>query len=315
MKLTCERRALSSALVSVVLILMLSFTAITYLFFFLGEQGSTIQSQQLQIKSLQTQLDTLNSGRSSAGSSFVVNQAPVTRNFVLTWTKDLSEQDRFFQGPIVVNQGDTVHVTFISNDTAGHTFTIGPPYNFQINTSVVGGFNDLTRATFTAPAINNSPGVVVTGTPGNVSGTGSFVAKYVGIYEYICVYHVDVGMYGYLIVQPNKAYTGNETVTTTATSVDLSHASNVTILPGAAGHTNLGYSPTKISVVIGVNNTVVWTNKDSGFHTVTASDGSFNSGNLNTQQVFSYAFTKPGTYTYYCVYHPWMKGTVIVKGG
>ena len=66
-------------------------------------------------------------------------------------------------------------------------------------------------------------------------------------------------------------------------------------------------------MVIGVNNTVQWTNNDIAPHTVTAVDKSFDSGELNTGDTFTYTFTTPGTYQYGCSYHPWMKGTVIVK--
>ena len=69
-----------------------------------------------------------------------------------------------------------------------------------------------------------------------------------------------------------------------------------------------------IDVVIGVNNTVVWTNKDSTPHTVTSTTKLFDSGNMNAGDTFTFTFTTPGTYSYVCSYHPWMKGTVIVKG-
>ena len=67
--------------------------------------------------------------------------------------------------------------------------------------------------------------------------------------------------------------------------------------------------------MIGVNNTVTWVNNDDAPHTVTANDGSFNSGNLDPGQSWSFTFTDPGTYTYHCSYHSWMEGTVIVKSG
>jgi plastocyanin len=47
-------------------------------------------------------------------------------------------------------------------------------------------------------------------------------------------------------------------------------------------------------------------------HTVTASDGSFNSENLNAGQSWTHTFTTPGTYSYYCSYHAWVKGTIVV---
>ena len=73
-----------------------------------------------------------------------------------------------------------------------------------------------------------------------------------------------------------------------------------------------GYSPPNITVVIGINNTVKWVNYDSMPHTVTAVDGSFDSGNLDPGQSFVHTFNTPGTYVYVCIYHHWMEGTVIV---
>jgi len=73
-----------------------------------------------------------------------------------------------------------------------------------------------------------------------------------------------------------------------------------------------GYSLPEITVVIGINNTVKWVNYDSMPHTVTAVDGSFDSGNLDPGQSFVHTFNTPGTYVYVCIYHHWMEGTVIV---
>ena len=103
--------------------------------------------------------------------------------------------------------------------------------------------------------------------------------------------------------------TSVETSTTAATG-----AVGVSINPGSALNTTSTYfSPSTITVVIGVNNTVVWTNNDNVEHTVTATDNSFDSGLIEPGQSFSYTFTAPGTYNYYCTIHPWMRGTVIVK--
>lgn len=74
-----------------------------------------------------------------------------------------------------------------------------------------------------------------------------------------------------------------------------------------------GYSPDRIVLVIGVNSTVVFVNDDTVPHTVTASDSSFNSGNLNPGQSWTHSFTKPGTFTFRCLYHSWMQGTIVVK--
>jgi plastocyanin len=75
----------------------------------------------------------------------------------------------------------------------------------------------------------------------------------------------------------------------------------------------LAFSPASVSVTAG--GTVTWTNNDAGIpHTVTADNGSFDSGNLTTGQSFSQTFNAAGTFAYHCTIHPQMTGTVVVTG-
>jgi plastocyanin len=74
------------------------------------------------------------------------------------------------------------------------------------------------------------------------------------------------------------------------------------------------YSPQSIRVVVGVNSTVTWVSRSIAYDTVTARDGSFSSGTIPPGGKFSFTFSIPGTYQYYCVYHPWMTGSVTVLG-
>lgn len=80
-----------------------------------------------------------------------------------------------------------------------------------------------------------------------------------------------------------------------------------------------GYRPDTVTLVIGVNNTVAWTNIDSTGHTVTStsapSGASFDSGNLNSGAKYTHTFAVPGTYQYKCSYHSQMTGTIVVKAG
>jgi len=70
------------------------------------------------------------------------------------------------------------------------------------------------------------------------------------------------------------------------------------------------FSPNSIQVAAGT--TVTWTNSDTTTHTVTADDGSFDSGNLDPGKTFSFTFDKAGTFTYHCAIHPNMKATIVV---
>lgn len=71
------------------------------------------------------------------------------------------------------------------------------------------------------------------------------------------------------------------------------------------------YEPKVITVTVGAR--ITWTNKGAVLHTVTSGGSKlFDSGDMAAGATFSYAPTVPGTISYVCVYHPWMKGTIIV---
>lgn len=73
-----------------------------------------------------------------------------------------------------------------------------------------------------------------------------------------------------------------------------------------------GFSNRRININSG--DVVVWVNMGNTDHTVTARNGSFNSGTLKRGDVYSLKFTKPGQYLYYCQHQRgWMKGRVIVS--
>jgi plastocyanin len=74
---------------------------------------------------------------------------------------------------------------------------------------------------------------------------------------------------------------------------------------------NFVFGPQTVTVAVGT--TVTWTNHDDIPHTVVSTDGVFKSKVRDTDEKFSYTFTKPGTYSYYCSVHPKMTGTVVVK--
>jgi plastocyanin len=61
--------------------------------------------------------------------------------------------------------------------------------------------------------------------------------------------------------------------------------------------------------------TITWTNNGARPHTVTADDGSFDSGVLNPGDSYTVAFDGQGIVTYHCTIHPEMRGSVTVGGG
>lgn len=73
---------------------------------------------------------------------------------------------------------------------------------------------------------------------------------------------------------------------------------------------NFAYVPDKVTIPAG--STVRFVQDDDTPHTVTATDKSYDSGNLNQKASWRHTFTTEGTYTYFCTYHTYMKGTVVV---
>jgi plastocyanin len=74
---------------------------------------------------------------------------------------------------------------------------------------------------------------------------------------------------------------------------------------------NFSFGPQTVTVPVGA--TVTWTNHDDIPHTVVSTDGVFKSKVRDTDETFSYTFTKAGTYPYYCTIHPKMTGKVVVQ--
>ncbi len=73
---------------------------------------------------------------------------------------------------------------------------------------------------------------------------------------------------------------------------------------------NFKFEPANLAIAVG--KTVQFINVDEEPHTATATDGTFNSKALDTNQTWNYTATKPGTYPYICSVHPFMKGTLTV---
>ena len=73
---------------------------------------------------------------------------------------------------------------------------------------------------------------------------------------------------------------------------------------------NFSFGP---DVTISAGTTITWTNHDDVPHVVASDTKIFKSKALDTDDRFSYTFTKPGTYLYYCMIHPRMTAKVIVQ--
>ncbi|HKV49146.1 MAG TPA: cupredoxin family copper-binding protein [Candidatus Acidoferrales bacterium] len=74
---------------------------------------------------------------------------------------------------------------------------------------------------------------------------------------------------------------------------------------------DFSFHPATLTVPMGTR--VTWTNKDEEPHTVFSSDSVFKSKALDTDDNFSFTFSKPGTYEYFCSVHPKMVAKIIVE--
>lgn len=115
----------------------------------------------------------------------------------------------------------------------------------------------------------------------------------------------------------------NGTLNENATTSLATEKVGVSIVPGSSMFTDTAYDPNPIEITVG--ETIVWTNDDRAFHTVTSGEAGdedagqiFDSGFTGTTamttkgKTFEHTFDIAGEYPYYCILHPGMVGTVVV---
>jgi len=74
---------------------------------------------------------------------------------------------------------------------------------------------------------------------------------------------------------------------------------------------NFTFDPPRLTVKAGT--TVTWYNEDDIPHTVAATGKTFRSKALDTDGKFSFTFTTPGSYEYFCSLHPHLTGVIVVE--
>ena len=106
---------------------------------------------------------------------------------------------------------------------------------------------------------------------------------------------------GQYVNAPRRTMFGNENAAKTTAAAP---AQTITI-------DNFMFSPMTMTIPAGT--TVTWTNKDDIPHTVVETSQKFKSKALDTDDSFSYTFTQPGTYEYFCSMHPKMTAKIVVE--
>jgi len=101
---------------------------------------------------------------------------------------------------------------------------------------------------------------------------------------------------GLLLAGPSKVAANTQLPATTEVKID-----------------NFSFGPVALTVPVGT--TVTWTNRDDIPHNAVSTDDPkiFKSKVLDTDEKFSFTFSKPGTYWYFCSIHPKMTGKIIVQ--
>ena len=74
---------------------------------------------------------------------------------------------------------------------------------------------------------------------------------------------------------------------------------------------DFAYTPVELTVDAGT--TVSFRNRDSTAHTATADAGTFDTGTIEGGESGTLTLKQAGTYRYYCLFHPFMKGTITVE--
>src|SRR5687768_3958574 len=131
-------------------------------------------------------------------------------------------------------------------------------------------------------------------------GMATVVLDTPGSFPYACLIHPE--MTGVIRVRDEngvvpEAQTAAQEVPADATTVIIA---------------NLAFDPAAVTVPTGT--TVAWTNDDAVPHTVTSTDGAFDSSIFDPGGSFSFTFNEPGSFPYICQLHPQMQGTVTAEG-
>jgi plastocyanin len=124
---------------------------------------------------------------------------------------------------------------------------------------------------------------------------------------------VGLGIASFLVFQLNAPVSASPPVTSPNGSTTV-----IAMPLGVGSNTNLNFGPPSLTVVVGVNNTIEWVNQDTAPHTASSSKvptgaQPFDSGTMAGGAKFNVTLTVPGTYLYYCKFHNWMQGTIVVK--
>ena len=101
------------------------------------------------------------------------------------------------------------------------------------------------------------------------------------------------------------------TVATPTTTAATPAAAGVASGRVSVSISNYAFQPATITVALGSK--VSFTNHDQTAHTATSIKTAFDTGTVQPGASATVTLKKPGTYGYYCQFHAFMHGTIVVK--
>jgi plastocyanin len=225
---------------------------------------------------------------------------------------------------IEINPGAaTLTTTAFSPDVAKLVIGVNNTFQFHNNDSQSGGVSHTATATSCPKTCPFDTGII-----GYNVTSQMFTIATAGSYPYFCQVH-PITMVGTIQVvagagssaSVSSSSSSSANTTASKSSAPPPNGLAISILKGSSSdQSSLGFGPDTATIVVGVNNTVTWTNNDVAGHTVTFTgipSGATTSSSalIAPSATFTQTFTVPGTYHYICSIHSWMKGTIIVKSG
>lgn len=220
---------------------------------------------------------------------------------------------------IQINPGAaTLTTTAFSPDDVKLVIGVNNTFQFFNNDSQSGGVSHTATAK-TCPKVCPFD----TGVFSYNAASQIFTIAAAGTYPYFCQIHPTT-MVGTITVVAGSGGSANSSSTssvssTASTSSVPANSLAISIAKGSStNQASTGYSRDNVTVVQGVNNTVIWTNNDGVGHIVTFTTvpggAKVSSSDLiGPNETFAQTFTVAGTYHYFDTLYPWMKGTIVVK--
>lgn len=101
--------------------------------------------------------------------------------------------------------------------------------------------------------------------------------------------------------------------TAASSKAKTSHAGRETLSPGTTTRVVIaGFAYTPPTITVSPGTQITWVNRDTTAHTATVRNRGPDTGTIKPGASGSVTITKPGTYQYFCAFHPFMHGTIIV---